>query len=96
VIGESESPRALARLERGERFDAMLCDVMMPGLDGMQLYSATLALSREQAGRFVFVTGGVSNPDVHAFLEDTGRACVEKPFDLHALRATVRKLVGAR
>lgn len=96
VIGESESRRALARLERGERFDAMLCDVMMPGIDGMQLYSATLAMSPEQAARFVFVTGGVSNPDVHLFLEDTGRPCVEKPFDLNALRATVRKLVGTR
>jgi len=94
VIGESDSRRALARLEGGERFDGMLCDVMMPGVDGMQLYSATLSIAPEQAKRFVFVTGGVSNPDVHAFLEDTGRPCVEKPFDLHALRATVRKLVA--
>lgn len=96
VIGESDSRRALARIESGERFDAMLCDVMMPGVDGMELYTATLSIAPEQAARFVFVTGGVSNPDVHAFLEDTGRVCVEKPFDLHGLRATVRKLVGAR
>ncbi len=94
VVGEHRSLNALARLRAGERFDTMLCDVMMPDLNGMELYRETLALAPEQARRFIFVSGGVSNPQVHDFLVGTGRLVVEKPFDLHALRATVRKVAG--
>lgn len=94
VVGEFRSARALDRLRNGERFDAMLCDMMMPELNGMELYREALAICPEQARRFIFVTGGISNPQVHDFLVETGRRCIEKPFDLHSLRATVRKVAG--
>ncbi len=96
VVGEHRSTQALALLEQGERFDAILCDVMMPALNGMDLYRAVQALSPHQASRFIFVTGGVSNAHVQDFLAETGRPCVEKPFDLHTLREKVRKAANRK
>ena len=43
------SPRAaLARIEAGERFDVVLCDLMMPELTGMELHER---IARVRAGR---------------------------------------------
>ena len=96
VSGEHLPGNALRRLRAGERFDAVLCDVMMPVLNGMELYRAVSQISAGQAARFLFVTGGVANPDVEEFLVETGRPFVEKPFDLHDLRAKVRRAIEAR
>lgn len=91
VYGDSSSSAALARLQAGERFDAVLCDVMMPELNGMELYREARQIDKDQAQRFIFVTGGVAVPQVHNFLAETGNPCVQKPFDLHTLRSTVRR-----
>ena len=94
VYGESLAANALRRLQAGERFDAVLCDVMMPVLNGMELYGAAHLLQPDQAQRFIFVTGGVAVPQVHNFLAETGNPCVQKPFDLHTLRSTVRRVAS--
>ncbi len=95
VVGESRPTLALARLARGERYDAVLCDVMMPELNGMDLFREAARISPHQAERFIFVTGGVANIEVESFLLETGRPFIEKPFDLHALRDKVRRAVEA-
>ena len=91
VFGESRSANALARLQAGERFEAILCDVMMPELNGMELYREARALHIDHAKRFIFVTGGAAVSPVHNFLTETGNPCVQKPFDLHTLRSIVRR-----
>jgi CheY-like chemotaxis protein len=78
---------ALARLTAGERFDLVLCDLMMPELTGMDLYAEVLAFAADQAERMVFLTGGAYTPRAQAFLEQ--RPYLEKPFDLGALEALV-------
>ena len=45
-------------IARGERFDAILCDLMMPGMTGMDLHEALSRLAPEQASRVVVLTGG--------------------------------------
>jgi CheY-like chemotaxis protein len=92
VVVTTDPLEALARLTRGESYDVILCDVMMPAMNGMQLRERVHAHSPEVADRFVFVTGGslpslppgVSNP------------VLSKPFDLAELRALVRRSCTAR
>lgn len=42
-------PEALARLERGERFDLALCDVGMPGMSGWQVAREIARLAPDMA-----------------------------------------------
>ncbi len=86
----------LLQEEGGEPgFDAILCDLMMPGMTGMELFEV---LRREQprlAARVVFMTGGVSMMRVAEFLESVPNAKFEKPFDVAELRRTLHTLVAS-
>ncbi len=82
---------ALALLERGDRFDLVLCDVMMPDRNGIELFQELLRSHPDDAGRVVFVTGGGASPVVDDFLRSIRNRCVDKPFTKAALLATVRE-----
>jgi CheY-like chemotaxis protein len=80
---------ALELLERGERFDVLLCDLLMPDMSGMQL-DAEIARRWPDAGaRLAFMTGGAFTDQAREFLAGTTRPVLEKPIDVGALRALV-------
>jgi PAS domain S-box-containing protein len=95
VLAESGSD-ALARIERGDRaFDLVLCDLMMPGMSGMDLHERLRSVAPELLRRLVFLTGGASHPGARAFLERAQRPFVEKPFDPPVLRRVVSAILAA-
>ena len=80
---------ALDRLERGEQYDLLLCDLMMPDMSGID-FDAELACRWPDAGaRTAFMTGGAFTDRTREFLARTPRPIVEKPVDVAALRALV-------
>ena len=96
VVAAGSGPDALARIEGGDRgFDLVLCDLMMPGMSGMDLHERLRAVAPELARRVVFLTGGASHPDARAFLDRARRPFVEKPFDPPALRRVVSSILAA-
>jgi len=90
VVAVSRAAEADERITGGERFDLILCDVMMPDVTGMALHARLLALAPEQAERMVFVTGGAYSTDAQAFLERVPNPHLEKPFDIEVLQNIVR------
>ncbi len=88
VASESSGRAALARLEAGERFDLVICDLMMPDMTGMDLYAAVRHLPGA-AERFVFLTGGAFTDAAREFLAGTDRPRIDKPFDPKGLRDLV-------
>ncbi len=76
---------ALACFGRGTTFELVLCDVMMPGMTGPQLFAKVKALEPQAAAAFVFTTGGV-DADHQRELQATGARCLAKPVDIAALR----------
>jgi CheY-like chemotaxis protein len=80
---------ALRRLEADPGFDVVLCDLMMGDMTGMDLHRRVAARSPELAQRIVFMTGGVFTDGARDFLAGVPNACIEKPFDVKALRALV-------
>lgn len=83
---------AFERLHAGERFDAIVCDLMMPGLGGFELYGKVFKLATEQAERMIFLTA--RTPEGQTFLTEVTNPYFEKPCNLDSLRATIRRLVG--
>jgi len=91
VVCEQRAASAFARIERGERYDAILCDVMMPDMTGIDLYEKILAIAPDQARAMIFVTGGAFTARAREFLERVPNARLEKPFDVHELSELVRR-----
>ncbi|MCP3169520.1 two-component regulator propeller domain-containing protein [Myxococcus qinghaiensis] len=88
--------QALERLNglEPQRYDVVLCDLMMPEMTGMDLYEALVRTAPDVAERMVFITGGAFTPTARTFLERVENPRVEKPFDPEALRGVVRAEVA--
>jgi CheY-like chemotaxis protein len=84
---------ALANISAGESFDVILCDVMMPVMNGVELRNQIEGVAADQAARIVFVTGGIVKPEVRALLESVPNAWLEKPLDIEGLRELIRRRV---
>jgi CheY-like chemotaxis protein len=91
VVALASGRDALARLEAGERFDVILCDLIMPDITGMDLHEALARLAPDQARRMVFVTGGAITTRARDFVATTRNEVVEKPFDVAKLRDVVQR-----
>jgi PAS domain S-box-containing protein len=76
-------------------FDVVLCDLMMPGTSGIEVWKRVRASDPALAERFVFVTGGAFTAEAAAFLAD-GREHLVKPFELTALRDLLQRRADAR
>lgn len=94
VVAETDPHAALNRVKRGENFDVIFCDLMMPNLSGVDVHAALLAAKPELARRMVFLTGGSFTPRTTQFLESVANQTVAKPFSVDGLRAIVADYVG--
>jgi signal transduction histidine kinase len=93
VIAAINAWDAIARIENGERFDIILCDLMMPEVTGMDLHAEVLRLAPDQADKIVFMTGGAFTSRAREFLDKVPNPRIEKPFKVTVLRALVHSLL---
>lgn len=98
TVEVAASGRAAIELLGQRDYDLVFCDLMMPDLTGMDVYSWT---EQERPGvekRFVFMTGGIFTPRAKSFLESVRgkNRSIEKPFDLEKLRRFVKSYLRAR
>jgi len=88
VLAVTRARAALDRLVMDDAFDVILCDLMMPEMNGMELYDHLPAHYRD---KLVFVTGGAFTPQARTFL--VGREYLEKPFSEDQLRSSIGRIV---
>lgn len=86
---------ALDRLANGERFDAVICDVMMPDLSGVEVHRRIAIARPELAARIVFVSGGTFSDSAAEFFASVPNARLEKPFDRAALLRTLADVLAS-
>jgi CheY-like chemotaxis protein len=93
VESASSGGIALRILETGELPDAILLDVMMPGLDGLSLVRRLRQCDRTRDLPVVLLTAKNLSHEVH--LDQLGiRGALGKPFDPMTLPAQFAQLVG--
>jgi CheY-like chemotaxis protein len=95
VIAIASARQALRLIEASERFEFILCDLMLPEMDAPALYDAIRKIDPTQADRMAFMTGGVFTVRARDFLSRVPNPRLGKPFDVEALLALVRDRVGA-
>src|SRR4051812_32784645 len=94
VTSVTRARDALARIGEGERFDVILCDLMMPELTGMDFFFELERSFPEQARRVIFLTGGAFTTTIADFVDKVANSRIDKPFDPHMLRRIVRERVA--
>lgn len=85
---------ALAVLGGGARFDAILCDLMMPRMTGAELYERVAVEAPEALPRMVFLSGGAFTASARDFLDRVQNERLEKPFAVPELIAVLRRVIG--
>ncbi|HEX9079363.1 MAG TPA: response regulator [Desulfuromonadaceae bacterium] len=92
VTAAEDGARALA-LFRGQRFDLILMDVSMPGMDGCEATRAIRTLEREQGGRIpiIALTAGADAEERQACLDSGMDDVLLKPFSIRDLRESLAR-----
>ncbi len=91
VTAANDGFDALELIEAGARFDVILCDLKMPGMNGADLLGAIAELDGGQADRMLFITGDSS--DLAARVSD--HIVIGKPFDPKCVRKLVHDTAAA-
>jgi len=86
---------ALAHIAGGARFDAIVSDVMMPNMTGIELIEELQKLAPDQAQRLIFLSGGAFTAEARERLQAIGAPQLEKPVSAKELRACVSRVAEA-
>ncbi|MDT8342102.1 MAG: hybrid sensor histidine kinase/response regulator [Longimicrobiales bacterium] len=91
ATGVEEARRAL---ERGS-IDLVVSDVKMPGESGVVLFEEVREHHPQLAGRFLFVTGDATVPELVPILRDHKEIVLWKPFRTEDYLDRIRAVLGA-
>ena len=92
VALSANGAEALQRIVAGERYDVVLCDVLMPEMTGIELSSELDRRFPEQSERVVFMTGGATSEPTRVFIEERQARVVSKPFTPREIESAVRAI----
>lgn len=84
---------ALAKLEGGT-YRAVVCDIMMPVMDGIRLYQLLELRHPQMAKHVMFVSAWFDDPEVQAFLARTGCPILRKPFEINDFIRAVEEVAA--
>jgi two-component system cell cycle sensor histidine kinase/response regulator CckA len=85
---------AIDRITSGARFDAIVSDVMMPNMTGIELIEHLQRVAPDQAQRLIFLSGGAFTAEARDRLAELGAPQLEKPVTAQELRACVTRVAG--
>jgi len=85
---------ALALLQE-QGFDLILCDLLMPALDGQTLYGLLQRHLPALCQRMIFLTGDTLSPDSMRFVEQCGQPWIPKPCGIDEIRTVMAHLLPA-
>jgi CheY-like chemotaxis protein len=89
VVVLTSGREAIERIAAGERYHAILCDLMMPDLTGMDVYERISAIDPPSARRMIFLSGGAFTRRAEEFFLRIDNQRVDKPFDRATLLAAL-------
>jgi signal transduction histidine kinase/CheY-like chemotaxis protein len=94
VVVVSEGSQALALLRRDSAFDVVLCDVMMPGVSGIDVFQNAKAECPGLERRFLFMTGGTFTEGARRFIAQSGVPRLDKPLDLRVVEREIERRIA--
>lgn len=94
VVDAASGEEGLKRLSKG-RYAGVISDIRMPGaVNGAEVHDWIQKNRPELKSRIILISGDTANSETQTFLAQSGTPCIEKPFRVHQLIATVEKTFG--
>jgi PAS domain S-box-containing protein len=93
VVAVTGGAEALEVLLGGAEFDVIFCDLMMPGVTGIDLHRHVREKWPGLESHIVFMTGGAFTPRAAEFLASVDNRRVEKPFSMSLVERVVREML---
>ncbi|MCX6537674.1 MAG: response regulator [Acidobacteria bacterium] len=90
----ASSAMAALDLIRTQPFDAIVCDLMMPVMTGMEFAEKLAGLNPLLRARTLFLTGGAATPEAEAFLARSDVRHMTKPLRMADLDARLLALLA--
>jgi CheY-like chemotaxis protein len=90
VTVATNGAQALSLIEQRE-IDVILCDVMMPGMNGDEVHRRLAARRPDLAARVVFMSGGALGTELEQTLDALPNERLAKPFKIDDVLALVAR-----
>jgi CheY-like chemotaxis protein len=91
ALEASDGPAGLKTLDRLDRIDLPVTDVVFPGLNGRQLADA--ARAKRPDLKVLFMTGYAENAAINGGFLDPGMEMITKPFPIDVLTQRIRSMI---
>ncbi|ACZ62011.1 PAS domain S-box protein [Dehalococcoides mccartyi] len=89
-VDECAVPQEAMSMIEKNKYDAILLDIRMPGVSGIELYSEIIAKWPKLAKRVIFITGDTSSE----LLINHDIPCIKKPFNIAVLKSALAKILS--
>lgn len=93
VVTVGGGREAYELLKNDQAFDVILCDLMMPDIDGPQLYKLLRAEVPSLVNRIVFMSGGAFSQRTQGFLEQVQPRMLDKPASASLLEQSIQRVM---
>lgn len=84
---ESRADEVVRRINGGDHFDLILCEVMMADCTGPELCAKLAVGHPDHAAGMVFMTDGTMSEPAREALARMSNLCIRRPFDVDGMRA---------
>lgn len=75
-------------------FDFIICDVKMPGMDGVTFYQQLKGIGSPYLDKVIFITGDTMTEKIQGLLKSIDNPLLNKPFGLDDVKETIRRLLA--
>ena len=90
----TNAPDALSEIRSSElSFDCIVCDLMMPGMNGLQFYEELKNIQPSLLTHIIFLTGGSFTHETDIFLSQPNIYHCEKPVQIKTIKTMVSNLI---
>ncbi|MBL8955229.1 MAG: PAS domain S-box protein, partial [Myxococcaceae bacterium] len=94
VTATTQSEQAVRLLVEGALVDVVVCDLMMPEPNGMEVFRRVTERRPELKARFIFMTGGTYTGATERFIAANESPLVLKPFDPNDVEKLIARVAG--
>ena len=93
TVATGDAREALKMLTAGEKFDVIMCDLMMPNMSGVEFYQMLKLQAPLFCTKVLFLTGGSFTLKTTDFLKQPGIQACEKPIQIENLLEHLQSIV---